>query len=337
MVKGVLRGFAAIGARLHIVVVAVAIVLSGCASTFSGAPEHSLMPGRDLARLVIDTTLDAERIRNFIRCSSLKSFSTKDASGQTIRVECSGQPTGRTGYRNEIIYAQMAEITELYNAYELDISRELRKSGFLVSLVQIGLGSAGALVGEGASQILSAANAALTGADQAYSKEVLVESTIQAFQQQMRARRDAVKAQILRKTVLDTADYPLQAAVSDLADYRQAGTLMGALLGIAKDSSSTREMAGNNLIAAEKFVIDRRQVILTATAISILDYINELGEVGSARTERNGFVRDCFKATPSRSGLDFSDFLDDTSKHPQIVSSIIKCMAREHQVSIAVP
>ncbi len=315
-------------ARLLIGGIAVLVGLSGCSATFRGEPEATLKPGRDLTRLVIDTTLDSDRIRNFVKCSSVDSFTTTNADGGQVTISCSGQPNDRKMYRNEIIFAQMAEITELYNVYERRISRELRESSFLFSVVQIALGTAGALSSESASQAFSAANAALTGVDQAFTKDVLVESTIQAFQEQMRARRDAVKARILLNTQIDMTAYPLQAAIADLSEFRQAGTLTGALLGIAADSSSSRATQSEEVRKAEKVL--RAPASVSATSIKILAWINEKGLTKAEKNVRRGSLRKCFSSyktsDPKKKPSEFADFLTESKKYPELEAAIVACM-----------
>ncbi|MDG1207909.1 MAG: hypothetical protein P8Q48_25420 [Paracoccaceae bacterium] len=196
--------------------------LAACEATLQGAPTESfakLDPDAEkpeLANLIVSTTLEASRIKAPVE------------GGTTKR------------QRNEIIFARMAEIDALYFEYERALSTEPREYNFALALAGLAIGGAGSIASEGASQILSAASAGLTGARDAFQKEVLIERTTQAFVSQMRAARDLEKQNILLKLTASSETYPLQAAVSDLESYRQAGTLTGALSGIA-DSAAENE------------------------------------------------------------------------------------------------
>ena len=68
----------------------------------------------------------------------------------------------------------MAEIDALYFEYERALSTELRESNFALALAGLAIGGAGSIAREGASQRLSATSAGLTGARDAFQKEVLM-------------------------------------------------------------------------------------------------------------------------------------------------------------------
>lgn len=193
--------------------------LTACAA-IRGEPESSIDPNRNASADVINSTLNL----------TLDKKSIKGYINNGISLD----------KRNEILFAGVAEIDILYFQYERDITKELRRSNFVLALLGVGVGAAGTLASNGASQILSAISTGLVGAQEAINSEVLVDRTIQALQSQMRASRDLVRTQIIAKINADTKTYPLQAVVSDLERYRQAGTITSALIGIA-DSAATEE------------------------------------------------------------------------------------------------
>lgn len=248
--------------------------LSGCEAAIRGEPQVSLAPDRDLASLVIDATLSDQNVISVLQ------ERTRDA-------------------RNEVILARIAEIDILYFRYERDLTRELRESGFLLSLLGIGAGGAGALVSQGASQILSAASAALTGARAAFDSEVLVEQTIQAFQAQMRASRDQVRARILRKLAVGTDLYPLQAAIADLAAYRQAGTLTEALIAISDDAQDSAKKAEVEVQRAEadllSFAFNE-----TPAGDRLGQYINRIDIAATEKQRRIGLVSSLIEGQRAR-------------------------------------
>lgn len=267
------------------------LALSGCVATVRGAPEERFdrkraIEDQSLTELVIQTTLDPKRIMRFA------------ASGATI------------GQRNEVIYARLSEIDAMYYEYERSVSRELRESGFALSLAGLAVGSAGALVTEQASQILSAVSASLTGAQEAFQKTVLIDRTTEAFLSQMRAGRASVKSAILLKLTSSTETYPLQAAIADLEAYRQAGTLTGALAGVSADATAKERAAGADLRSIEALTV-RATYGESDASRRLNEYVNA-GENPSEIEERTKALRDVYESQPSElradcpgDGLDF--------------------------------
>lgn len=208
--------------------------LSGCFDSFRGAPKENL--DREVLKLeetVIKQTLTPEKVE--------RAIGRRDP-----------------GERNDIIFARMAELDLLYNDYEIDISNEFRQSGFAATVAELAVDTSGAVVGGATSQILSAISAGITGSKESFDKDILLDKTAGAFISQMRANRDTLKARILLKAAEATYnEYPLQAALTDLAAYRQAGTLTGALNAINRSAEAEEEEGRTKLEQAEETALPR--------------------------------------------------------------------------------
>jgi hypothetical protein len=179
-------------------------------------------------------------------------------------------PTARSEtFRNEIITARMRAIDSYYYEFEAGLIRERQQLGFLSSIVSIGLSGAVPLVyAEGTKNILGAASSGLQGATKAFSDEVLFQKTVQVLATQMRARRDAVAAEIITKMkALSIADYPLSMALGDVDEYYAAGTIAGALIEIQKTVSAESKKNSDQKVRAVirgGFGFDSNATILTA-------------------------------------------------------------------------
>lgn len=145
--------------------------------------------------------------------------------------------------RNRVIFARIAEIDALYNAYETTVLAEARQSGFLLSLASLGAGLAGGFATGQTSQIYSLIGGGIGAIQTSYDKEVLAEQTMQAFISQMRAGRAKVRSQILTNLLNTPVQYPIEAALIDLERYRQAGTLATAIVGINDNASDAERIA----------------------------------------------------------------------------------------------
>lgn len=288
----------------------ICLAMAGCSAAFQAEPEPSLDANRDIAAAVIAATLDGIV-----------------APDGTI-------PSVGKDRRNEIIFARIAEIDILYNDFETRFARQQRESDFAFALLGIGLGGAGVFAGEVASQALSAASGAVAGIQQAYQKEILVERTIQAFVSEMRANRARVRQAILLKLDADTVLYPLQAAISDLALYRHAGTLTAALVGIAEAAALRESAATDQLRETEIYVLDRQLQAVTPQARNVLGWLNAPGLDDQARGERNRNARICFDAATAPKPPIFALYLTDALRFPQLEGQLIECLNTRFQAGI---
>ncbi|MER9456245.1 hypothetical protein [Mesorhizobium sp. M0478] len=138
---------------------------------------------------------------------------------------------GRRSYRNNYVTARMYAIDLAYTDYETSLTTGRQGSAFLATATSIALNTTSTLVSPvGTKDVLSGIAGGLTGAKSAYNDEVLLKSTVQLLQTQMRTNRAIVSSRILRRLGDDDASYPLPLALSDLEEYYRAGTLTGAML-----------------------------------------------------------------------------------------------------------
>ncbi len=138
--------------------------------------------------------------------------------------------------RNRLIETRMAVIDANFKIFEAALVKENVRVDFGIAVVGIGVGAAGSLVAETASQILSAVSGGLAGAQAAYGKAVLYDKALSALVAQMHASRKTMAAQIFGRWTLDIDSYPPALARTDLDAYYFAGTLPGAILATAADA-----------------------------------------------------------------------------------------------------
>lgn len=143
-------------------------------------------------------------------------------------------PSGARTIRNEIITQRMYAIDVQYTQYETALTREVQQVGFGTLTTAGGLTTASTLVvSAGAKTILSALATAVLNTKGHYEAEVLLAQTMRAIQKQMRLSRNNAAIVVAGKMGLSVADYPLWAALSDVEDYYQAGTLTSGIVDIS--------------------------------------------------------------------------------------------------------
>lgn len=278
--------------------------LVACAAV-DGRPANSIDPERDFSAIIINETLNPDRLRALAR-----------------------QPSTDQQTRNNIILARMAEVDILYARYEAKLSSELRRGRFGFSVAEILVGGAGALTTNGAASAnWSALSTVLSGTQAAYSRDVLLDQSLQAFVSQMRAGRSLVRARILDRLSEPGSSYTLQAALSDLADYQGAGSLASALAGINKVTQDNETRARQELRNAEERRYNRAPANFTPRSLSLVQYVrNGAPEV---RRERNGQVNTCFDQADRSSAppdLEVTLFVVDAAEYPAIERQVIDCM-----------
>lgn len=158
-----------------------------------------------------------------------------------------GDPIKQRQVRNDEIDRRIRVIDRNFEAFVEALAKENVRANFGLALTQIGVGAAGALVAETASQILSAVSAGLAGSQQAYGKTVLYDQTFSALLAQMIASRKAILVKIYEGRAASMEEYPLAAAVQDLDAYYFAGTLPGAVVATSADAKVKNDRAEDAL------------------------------------------------------------------------------------------
>lgn len=169
--------------------------------------------------------------------------------------------------RNEIIAQRMYAIDVQYTQYESALTQESQEVGFGATTAAEGLSTAVTLVGPpGTKTILSGAATAVLASKGHYESEVLLAQTMRTIQKQMRASRNRIATSISARTAQGVADYPLAAAMSDVEDYYNAGTLTTGVI----DTSTTVGMEEDESKKVKQIV----QSVTPSERPAVLDRVN---------------------------------------------------------------
>jgi hypothetical protein len=160
-------------------------------------------------------------------------------------------PPSRVSIRNEYIAVRLAQIDRNYGEYKQDFYSQRVGSAVAFDLATLGLaGTAAAVADVGTKTGASALAALLTGSKTSIDKNVYFDRTLPAMVSQMDGLRSVARARLFSGMLLPDDRYSLSQADSDLTDYRQVGTLYGAV-------SAITTQAGQAQVAAEKVMRDR--------------------------------------------------------------------------------
>ena len=273
-------------ARSWLLALIVAAALAGC-TALQQFPDVSENYTEDLVELDHDYAAALAKINGETGGAKRKEVgtaegaATKDEAGADEKTGTNAPVSEeeRKRIRNEEIDGRLAVIDANFENFRIALSQENVKADFGVSLVEVGVGGAGALVSETASQILSAVSGGLAGAQAAYSKAALYEKALSALLQQMIASRNAVLVKIFEGRTRSYDEYPLSAAVHDLHAYYFAGSLPGAIVATSADAQVKNAEAKGQLVEittrrSKEFVEPDRQERVD----KILDAIGELAD-----------------------------------------------------------
>ncbi len=163
------------------------------------------------------------------------------ANNQTVEAD-------RRRLRDDIVNGQLRAMDLHFALFEQEMARE----GVLINVgtdwAVLGLSGAGTIVPTaGTKAILAAISGGLTGAKGSVDKNVFYEKTMPVLLGKMEALRKEQLVAIRTGLNLPTSSYPLNQALIDVENYYKAGTIPGAILGIAESSGATAADAEKNL------------------------------------------------------------------------------------------
>jgi hypothetical protein len=227
-----------------------ALALSACAA-FQGYPKRAIPRETEIAQMQDD--ISAAAIARCIRRPA---------------------PT----CRNQIVASKMYVTDLQFSAFEETLFRSTREAAFGATLGTLGLSSAAAVASGGTSQALSGTAALIIGGREAFQKEVLAERTVIAIHTAMRGRRAQVAARILEGLRESIEVYPLALGLRDLNEYYDAGTILGAMIGITESVGASARAAEKNLEVTITYKLDAAARQLRTYLCSGLPTCTELNE-----------------------------------------------------------
>ena len=208
--------------------------------------------------------------------------------------------------RNQMIETRMAVIDAHFKEFQSSLVKDNVRADFWIALIGVGVGGAGALASETASQILSAVSGGLAGGQAAYSKAVLYDKAMSALIAQMQASRKAVAVVIFERWAEDIDQYPMWMARTDLEAYYFAGSLPGAIIATASDAQVKDKQAEDKLAQFRRIRYDEDD-----TTVAIRNFIRPpdgkaANPVDAANLKK---LRDWLKANSTAADLPIATWL----------------------------
>jgi|GEM_PF-2178661 len=157
------------------------------------------------------------------------------------------------GVRNELIENALSYIDESYNSFVADIQAGRDRNNFLLDVVDLSTAAAvGITKGERTLQIIGVALTAFRGGRKSADANFYKDTSTPILISKMDGNRAKVRAVIVEREGKEAVDYTLGAAVSDIVDYYNAGTLVRAFTQLQKDTAIATEESEKALVKAKR-------------------------------------------------------------------------------------
>jgi hypothetical protein len=164
--------------------------------------------------------------------------------------------------RDVVISARLVMINLEYLKWLLTVTADKQFLDTAADVLVLSLDLAATITGgKTGKTILSAVSAGVTGSKTSIDKHYYYEKTIPALIAAMNAQRKVVLERILIGMKGDLEDYSFEQALSDVYEYYQAGTFMGAVMAIQSDSGAKEKKADEKILMLTRPTPDEKEAV----------------------------------------------------------------------------
>jgi len=180
--------------------------------------------------------------------------------------------------RNETIDNVLPYIDASYADFVNDIARGRDRANFVADVIELGTSAAvGITKGERAIQILGIALTAFRGGRRSADLNFYKDQSTPILISKMDGNRAKVHAIILQREKDDVSTYTMGAAISDIVEYINAGTLVRAFTELQKDTAVNTRQAEDDLLVLKGVPLTRPATIEEAVvAQNVLPVLEQL-------------------------------------------------------------
>ncbi len=164
------------------------------------------------------------------------------------RAVIGSDPTKAQEIRNAVLEDILPYIDAAYMDYITGLQSGQDRTNFVADLIELGTTAAVGIVnGERPLQIIGVALTAFRGGRRSADLNFYKQQSVPVLVSKMDGNRARVRATILTREKEDVKTYSIGAAISDIVDYYNAGTLVRAFTELQKDTAVMTKQAEDNL------------------------------------------------------------------------------------------
>jgi hypothetical protein len=151
--------------------------------------------------------------------------------------------------RNELLEEALPYIDDAYTDFITDIQRGRDRTNFVADVIELGTTAAvGITNGQRSLHILGVALTAFRGGRRSADLNFYKDQSTPILISKMDGNRANVRATILTREKASVDDYSIGAAVTDIVDYYNAGTLVRAFTELSKDTAVQTKQAEDKVL-----------------------------------------------------------------------------------------
>lgn len=189
-------------------------------------------------------------------------------------------------YRDEVISVYTQAIDARYNAFRGNLSSESKGVNLGFDSLLVGLVGAAALSANDADEI-GAVTTGVLGLRGSVDKNLYFERTLPALIAAMDAERYKVRTSMVQNQAQDTMRYPLAAALVELQEYQQAGSIVAGIAAVTDQAAQSRDEAKQDYERRVRFACDSADAV-NAAIDPVGTFVSDLGAAAAAEEARGG-------------------------------------------------
>lgn len=257
-----------------------------------------------------------------------QNYTSAGCSGSVIN----GPDLAKT-VRNDLIEDALPFVDNAYMDFITGIQSGRDRGNFIADLVELGTsGAVGITNGERPIQILGVALTAFRGGRRSADLNFYKDQSTPILINKMDGNRAKVRSTILAREKLSIQDYPIGAAIGDIVDYYNAGTLVRAFTELAKDTAVQTKQSEENVLqlkgvpisrpATEKEVVDAKAALAVLRTLSSSLASSESGESAAALQKLQAIVAALEKESDVAPLLKVADISSDETDGTKLLDGL---------------
>ncbi|MEL7680089.1 hypothetical protein AAG602_02860 [Citromicrobium bathyomarinum] len=233
-------------------------------------------------------------------------------------------PAAQREFRDEVMWAYFQAIDRNYYEFRVQLSSEQNQLRLGFDIAQLGLAGLATIAEKSASE-LAAVSAVYAGTSASVDKNLYFDQSAAALKAAMDAERLKIRTAIVRKQGRPASEYPITAALADLVEYQNAGTLDAAIALITDQAVEERVAERQRYDSLVRFACTTDQQVELDDALErrLGSYNGRVGQAALTEAQANSgsrVYRDAMAASAALYGVALPDGMAQIETEADVVA-----------------